>query len=99
MMRVARKELGLATSQTIMVGDTMETDILGGVLMGYRTILALSGATKEADLAQYAFEPDLVLPSIASLTEPDVDLLNVLPCGDGGDDSVHDLRQWAMAAS
>jgi hypothetical protein len=37
MMRMARKELGLATGETIMIGDTMETDILGGVQMGYRT--------------------------------------------------------------
>src|SRR4051794_5867123 len=35
MMRAARKELGLSTDQTIMVGDTMETDILGGVQLGY----------------------------------------------------------------
>ena len=43
MMRTARKELGLATSETIMIGDTMETDILGGVQLGYRTILVLTG--------------------------------------------------------
>src|SRR5436190_15937880 len=30
MMRAARKELGLATDETTMIGDTMETDILGG---------------------------------------------------------------------
>lgn len=30
MMRAARKELGLATAETTMIGDTMETDILGG---------------------------------------------------------------------
>ena len=47
MMRTARKELGMATSETIMIGDTMETDILGGVQMGYRTILVLTG-THEA---------------------------------------------------
>jgi len=29
MMRAARKELGLATDETTMIGDTMETDILG----------------------------------------------------------------------
>jgi NagD protein len=30
MMRIARKELGIAASETIMIGDTMQTDILGG---------------------------------------------------------------------
>ena len=46
MMRAARKELGLATGETIMIGDTMETDILGGVQLGYRTVLVLTGGTK-----------------------------------------------------
>ncbi len=68
MMRAARKELGLATDETIMVGDTMETDILGGVEMGYRTVLVLSGGTSEDDLTRYAYRPDLVLDSIADLT-------------------------------
>jgi NagD protein len=67
MMRAARKELGLATDETVMIGDTMETDILGGVEMGYRTVLVLSGGTREDDLARYAYRPDLVLDSIADL--------------------------------
>lgn len=67
MMRAARKELGLATAETIMIGDTMETDILGGVEMGYRTVLVLTGGTREEDLARYAYRPDLVLDSIADL--------------------------------
>ncbi len=44
MMRAARKEIGMSTDETIMIGDTMETDILGGVQLGYHTILVLSGA-------------------------------------------------------
>ncbi len=44
MMRAARKVLGLTADETIMVGDTMETDILGGVQMGYETVLVLTGA-------------------------------------------------------
>lgn len=69
MMRSARKELGLATDETIMIGDTMETDILGGVSMGYRTVLVLSGGTERHDLARYAYRPDHVVESIASLCE------------------------------
>jgi NagD protein len=67
MMRSARKELGLATAETTMIGDTMETDILGGVQMGYRTILVLSGGTQRDDLVRYAYRPDLVLESVAEL--------------------------------
>jgi NagD protein len=69
MMRQARKELGLETAQTTMIGDTMETDILGGVQMGYRTVLVLSGGTKYRDLERYAYRPDLVLDSIADLCD------------------------------
>lgn len=67
MMRAARKELGLETAETVMIGDTMETDILGGVQMGYRTVLVLSGSTRRDDLSQYAYRPDFVVDSLADL--------------------------------
>lgn len=70
MMRAARKELGLATAETTMVGDTMGTDILGGVQMGYRTVLVLTGSTGEDDLRQFAYKPDVVTESIADLCAP-----------------------------
>ena len=68
MMRAARKELGLDASRTTMIGDTMETDILGGVQLGYRTILVLSGGTRRADLDAFAYRPDLIVDSIADLS-------------------------------
>lgn len=67
MMRAARKMLGLRTDETIVIGDTMETDILGGVSMGYRTVLVLSGSTSRGDLARYAYRPDLIVESLADL--------------------------------
>jgi NagD protein len=72
MMRAARKELGLTTDQTTMIGDTMETDILGGVQLGFHTVLVLSGGTRAEDLPRYAYRPETVVPSLAELT----DLLN-----------------------
>jgi len=68
MMRAARKELGLSAEQTIMIGDTMETDILGGVQLGYKTVLVLSGSTRLADLGSYAYRPDKVVDSIADVS-------------------------------
>jgi NagD protein len=70
MMRAARKELGLAAADTTMIGDTMDTDILGGVQLGYRTILVLSGSTSRDDLKDFAYRPDLVVDSIADLLNP-----------------------------
>src|SRR6187401_327317 len=64
MMRAARKELGLATDETIMIGDTMETDILGGVQLGLHTVLVLSGGTKLSDLDRYAYQPEMVVDSL-----------------------------------
>lgn len=67
MFREARKDLGLSTEETIMIGDTMETDILGGAQLGYRTILVLSGGTRREDLASFAFQPDLIVDDIGSV--------------------------------
>lgn len=75
MMRSARKALGLTAGETTMIGDTMETDILGGVQMGYRTVLVLSGNTSRDDLRRYAYQPDSVVDSIADLL--DASFLNV----------------------
>ncbi len=69
MMRMARKKLELATDDTIMIGDTMSTDILGAGTMGFTTVLTLTGVTKEEDLAQFSYTPDFIIPSIASLLE------------------------------
>ena len=67
MMRAARKKLQLTTNETVMIGDTMETDILGGVTMGFETILTLTGATKIEDLKNYAYAPNRVVESVADL--------------------------------
>ena len=69
MMRMARKELGLRTNETIMVGDTMYTDILGGVQMGYRTALVLSGHTTQDELAHYGYQPDIVVDRLGLLPQ------------------------------
>jgi NagD protein len=69
MMRAARKELDLTTDQTTMIGDTMETDILGGVQLGFHTVLVLSGGTKQEDLERSAYRPDMVVDSLANLVD------------------------------
>ena len=70
MMRSARKYLGLETAETTVVGDTMETDIQGGIQMGYKTILVLSGIAKMEHLGRYAFKPDLVAGSVDQIELP-----------------------------
>lgn len=75
MMRAARKELGIDAAATTMIGDTMETDILGGLNMGYRTVLVLSGGTKLSDLSNYAYRPDVIIDSVKDLIEKDSPLV------------------------
>lgn len=70
MMRSARKYLGLETAETTVIGDTMETDIQGGVQMGYKTILVLSGIAQKEHLGHYAFKPDLIVGSVDQIELP-----------------------------
>ena len=67
MMRMARKELDLRTEEVTVIGDTMDTDILGGLQMGYRTVLVYSGSTQPHDLAQYPYSPSLAASSLKDL--------------------------------
>ncbi|WP_226895287.1 HAD-IIA family hydrolase [Luteolibacter marinus] len=77
MMRAARKEMGLRTDEIVMVGDTMETDILGAVQMGYRSVLVLSGGTRRQDLRNFAYQPDLVVENVGRI--PDSFILENVP--------------------
>jgi NagD protein len=98
MMRTARKELGLASSETIMIGDTMETDILGGVQMGYRTILVLSGGTRADDLIHYAYRPDMIIDSLADIADPQR-LTELFPTLKREDDTPLNLDEWMKVHS
>ena len=95
MMRAARKELNLAASETIMIGDTMETDILGGVQLGYYTVLVLSGGTSRNDLRGYGYRPELIVDSLADLC-PQGRLVDIVPTSNRDDDTPMDIRQWAL---
>jgi NagD protein len=65
--------------------------------MGYRTILVLSGGTRREDLAKYAYQPDLIIDSVADLAEDTGLLHQILPTMRREDDTPHDLREWAAA--
>jgi NagD protein len=69
MMRAARKQLGLTTEETTMIGDTMETDILGAAQLGFHTVLVLSGGTHREDLIRYAYRPEFVVKSLAEFAQ------------------------------
>jgi len=72
MMRMARKALDLGTDETIMIGDTMGTDILGAGSMGFTTVLTLSGVTQKEDLDKYGYDPDFIIKSVKDLLNEDL---------------------------
>ena len=94
MMRAARKQLQLMASQTVMIGDTMDTDIIGGVQMGYHTVLALSGGTRREDLVNFAFRPNHIIDSIADLADPKCDLKKMFSSNCTEDDTEFDIERW-----
>jgi NagD protein len=69
MFVMARKRLGLRTGETVMIGDTMETDIRGAVELGIPAYLVLTGSTKREDVAAYPYQPTGILNSIADLLD------------------------------
>lgn len=69
MMRSALNYLGVHSERTVMIGDNMETDVIGGVQAGLETILVLSGVTRREGLARFSYQPNRV---VASLDEIDV---------------------------
>jgi NagD protein len=72
MMRMARKALSLTTDETIMIGDTMETDILGAGAMGFTTVLTLSGVSRKETLNDYGYSPDYIINSIEDMLNDEI---------------------------
>jgi NagD protein len=53
--------MGIDTTEDDVFTCAMEADILGGVQLGFRTVLVLSGGTKISDLANFAYQPDMIV--------------------------------------
>lgn len=69
MFQLALERMGTDPERTLMVGDRLETDILGGQRAGLGTILVLSGVTDRTVLAGSSIQPDWVLDDISALVE------------------------------
>lgn len=75
MIRTALNFLNTHSENTIMIGDTMSTDIVAGVESGLETILVLSGVTHREDVARFPYQPNRVCESVAEI-EPN-EFLNI----------------------
>lgn len=67
MMTLATRKLGVHPEETLMVGDRMDTDIVGGLEAGMKTCLVLSGVTSAEMVERFPYRPDVVLNSVADL--------------------------------
>jgi len=63
----ALERLGRRASECLLVGDSLEADVVMGHRAGMTTALVLTGVTRRADLAHAPVQPDYVLASIAEV--------------------------------
>jgi len=69
-MRVALEKLGVEGSETVVVGDRLDTDVRAGWKINALTVLVLTGATSLRDLERWrGVKPSLVLESVRELPE------------------------------
>ncbi len=67
MMTIAKKKLKVHSEDTIMIGDRMDTDIIGGLEAGMQTCLVLSGVSSKESLSEFPYKPDYIYESIAEI--------------------------------
>jgi NagD protein len=69
MMRSALNAIDAHSETAMMIGDRMDTDMVSGMEAGMRTILVLTGSTKEEDVERFPYRPTMVVKSIADVAE------------------------------
>ena len=66
-MSIAKNQINAHSEETLMVGDRMDTDILGGLGAGMKTCLVLSGVTTREMIKEFPYRPNYVLNSVAEI--------------------------------
>ncbi len=69
MMRSALNRIDAHSETTVMVGDRMDTDIICGMEAGMRTILVLTGSTKQHEVERFPYRATQVVDSIANILD------------------------------
>ena len=60
--------LGVDMDFTVAIGDRLDTDILGAVRTGIRSLMVLSGISREEDLKHVDYAPTWILPDIQAIS-------------------------------
>ncbi len=69
MYQQALLALGADPAHTVAIGDRLDTDILGAVRTGIRSLLVLTGISTRADLVDLDYQPDWVMPGLPEIVE------------------------------
>jgi 4-nitrophenyl phosphatase len=69
MIEFALERLGVSKERAVVVGDNLETDILAGVNAGVRSVLVLTGYSKQEHIEGAEGKPTIVLESLTELME------------------------------
>jgi NagD protein len=67
MMTIAKRKLLAHATETMMIGDRMDTDIVGGLEAGMKTCLVLSGVSSRKTIEKYPYKPDYIHESVAEI--------------------------------
>lgn len=67
MMRTGLQMLGVHSSETAMIGDRMDTDIVAGIESGMDPILVLSGVSTRETIENFPYRPRLVLSGVGEI--------------------------------
>lgn len=67
MMRTGLRLLNCHSSEAVMVGDRMDTDVISGMESGMSTVLVLSGVSTRETLNTYAYRPTAVLNGVGDI--------------------------------
>ncbi len=63
----AMAQMGTTPDTTLVIGDRLDTDILGGIRLGLPTALVLTGISQEEELAHSPIRPTVVLQGLPDL--------------------------------
>ncbi|MCK5925584.1 MAG: HAD hydrolase-like protein, partial [Methylococcales bacterium] len=69
MYEYALKLLGKETVNTIAIGDRLNTDILGAVRAGIRSVMVLTGISSREDLMDVYYQPTWIMDDINELSQ------------------------------
>ena len=69
MMHTGLKLLKCHSSEAVMIGDRMDTDIISGLESGMSTVLVLSGISNLETLKNYTYRPTVVLDGVGDIVK------------------------------